>query len=174
MKSNKKSIIILLVVLLVLVAVGFAAFNDVLTITGTANASGKFDVNFTEASVSGSSTGIDTENSSAVIVAGNDSDEVTIVASGLEDSSSRAVFNVTIRNDSTVTAKLNALSVAYNGSDTEDDLFVVTTSLTPNETLAIGESKAYTVTVALKDEAEISDLNSTASFTISLDYEQNI
>ena len=43
-KSNKKYLIILLIVFLLALAIGYAAFTDTLNITGTANANGTFDL----------------------------------------------------------------------------------------------------------------------------------
>ena len=42
--GKKKYLITVLIVLLFALAIGYAAFSDTLTITGTANASGSFDM----------------------------------------------------------------------------------------------------------------------------------
>ena len=42
--SKKNYFIVMLIVLLLALAVGYAAFSDTLTISGTANASGTFDL----------------------------------------------------------------------------------------------------------------------------------
>ena len=45
MKNKKRNyVIVVLVVLLLALAVGYAAFSDTLTISGTANAKGTFDM----------------------------------------------------------------------------------------------------------------------------------
>ena len=50
-KRNKNLVIILLTILLLALAVGYAAFSDVLTISGTANAKGTFNLEFQNAEI---------------------------------------------------------------------------------------------------------------------------
>ena len=156
-KFNKRGVIALLIVLLIALGVGFAAFSDTLTISGTANAKGSFDVVFTSVSLdTTNSVGVDTVNSSASVVDGN---TITLNAANLESgSTTQAVFTVNVHNLSTTTAKLNGINIAYNGSDASDDLFNVTTSLVSGSTLAPDDNAAggtdeatFTVTITLKD-----------------------
>ena len=52
MKNKKRNyVIVVLVVLLLALAVGYAAFSDTLNITGTANAKGTFNMEFTSAEI---------------------------------------------------------------------------------------------------------------------------
>ena len=48
-KSKKGYVIIALIVILIAIAVGYAAFSDTLTISGTATGAGTWSVVFTEA-----------------------------------------------------------------------------------------------------------------------------
>ena len=65
-KSNKKYLILLLVVFLLALAIGYAAFSDTLTISGTANAKGTFDLEFQNATVD-SAVGCDSTATKATI-----------------------------------------------------------------------------------------------------------
>ena len=44
--NNKKVFILMLIILLLILAVGYAVFSEILTISGTANAKGTFDLEF--------------------------------------------------------------------------------------------------------------------------------
>lgn len=173
-KTNKRNVILILIVLVLVLGIAYAAFSDTLTISGTANAKGRFNVEFTSASLNNAnSTGIDKENSTAVI--SGDSNTVTLTAKDFEDENSSAVFNVTVHNDSTTTARLNGITVTYNGSDVTDDIFEVTNTLSAGSTIAVDGTANFTVTVKFKDgitAANVTELNSTASFNISLEYTQ--
>lgn len=173
-KSNKRNIIFILIALILVLGVAYAAFSDTLTISGTANAKGSFNVEFTSVSLDKTnSTGIDKDLSTAVI--SGDNKTVTLTAKDFEDENSSAVFNITVHNDSTTTAKLNGITVTYNGTDTQDDIFEVTNNLVTGSTIAVDGTESFTVTVKFKDgvtASNITELNSTATFNISLEYTQ--
>ena len=78
--SNKKFFIVMLLVLLLALAIGYAAFSDTLTISGTANASGSFDVQFDSASVV-SKVGVDAAGTTATI--SGDKNTLTVVCKDL-------------------------------------------------------------------------------------------
>ena len=173
-KTNKRNIIFILIALILVLGVAYAAFSDTLTISGTANAKGSFDVEFTAASLDADdSTGIDKENSTAAISA--DKNTVTLTAKDFENGQSMAVFNITVHNASTTTARLNGLTVTYNGNDTSDDIFEVANDLAVGSTIAVDGTASFTVTVKFKDGKGVEDLTSenlTADFNISLQYTQ--
>lgn len=172
-KNSKSNFIVLFIVLVLAIAVGYAAFNDNLSITGTANAKGAFDVVFSKANLLGTSEGIDTVNSTATIDP-SDSDTVTISAVDLNNVSSHADYTITIQNNSHTRAKINSLTV--NGLDTT--IFNVSgyetaynTILAANDGQEGGEDEVtFTLVVALKNGAEIKEENVEASFTLSMEY----
>jgi len=49
--NNKKILILMLILLLLILSVGYAVFSDNLTISGTANAKGTFDLEFQNAEI---------------------------------------------------------------------------------------------------------------------------
>ena len=83
MKNKKRNyVIVVLVVLLLALAVGYAAFSDTLTISGTANAKGTFDMEFTSATIdTATAKGINTTESTATI--STDKNTVTVVVKDL-------------------------------------------------------------------------------------------
>ena len=173
-KNSKTNFIILFIVLVLAIAVGYAAFNENLTITGTANAKGNFDVVFSNAElVPGLSEGIDVVNSSATIDQ-TDSDTVAIIAKDLNSVNSHANYTITIQNLSSTRAKINSLTV--NGLNSS--IFSVTgyetaynTILAANDGQTGGSDEVtFPLVVALKSGAEITAANVEASFTLSMEY----
>lgn len=114
MKNSKKNfVIVLLVVLLLALAVGYAAFADTLTINGTAKVgSGLWSVHFKDASVVGDSNTTGAPNAQINLKskpAGSDTgadDIATVTIDALEYPGAGANFKATIINDGSVTAVL--------------------------------------------------------------------
>lgn len=114
-KSSKKYLIILLIVFLLALAIGYAAFTDTLTITGTANANGTFDIEFQNANVD-STVGCDADKTTATISA--DKDTLNVVVKDLAYPGAGAQISVDIANVGTIPAKiLNVTPTNITGSD---------------------------------------------------------
>ncbi len=64
--NNKKVLMVLLIILLLIIAVGYAVFSETLTISGTANAKGTFDLEFQNAEIV-KNIGADVEKTTAEI-----------------------------------------------------------------------------------------------------------
>ena len=113
--SNKKYLIILLIVFLLALAVGYAAFSDTLTIAGTANANGTFDLEFQNAVVD-SAIGCDVDGTTATISA--DKDKLNVVVKDLAYPGAGAQFSVDIVNVGSIPAKvLSVTPTNITGSD---------------------------------------------------------
>lgn len=106
-KSNKKYLIILLIVFLLALAVGYAAFSDTLTISGTANANGTFDLEFQNAVVD-KKVGCDQTLTTATI--STDKNELKVVVKDLAYPGAGAQFTVDIVNVGTVAAKVDSVT----------------------------------------------------------------
>lgn len=114
-KSNQKYLIILLIVFLLALAIGYAAFSDTLTISGTANANGTFDLEFQNATVD-STVGCDAEGTTATISA--DKDTLNVVVKDLAYPGAGAKISVDIANVGTIPAKvLSVTPTNITGSD---------------------------------------------------------
>ena len=94
--TKKKYLIILLIVLLLGLAVGYAVFSDTLTITGTANAKGSFDVDFISCTETISGANIADTRAATSISA--DGDTLTVNAVDLGYPGAYVQYAVKIKN----------------------------------------------------------------------------
>lgn len=171
-KSNKKYVVVLLIALLFFVSIGYAALSDSLTISGTANLKGVFELVFENASIAD----------------GNDKSTVTPAADGktltvnsyLTYPGDGESITAVIRNNSDVGAKLENLTMKTSefmntGTNTWDDGEVVVTfpALT-NCVVPAGGTCSVTFTVAWKNTAvdTYEDAAKTIGFEVGLDYVQ--
>ena len=169
MKSKKRNyVIVVLVVLLLALAVGYAAFSDTLNITGRANAKGTFNMEFTEATiVTDTAKGIDTAGSSAVI--SPDKNTVTVVVKDLAYPGAGTNVTVVAKNVGTVPAKLNGLT--FEGIDDTDIKVTFPDGLVKNEVVQPGGTCTITFSVKWDKESSLTTEKS-LNFTAKLDYVQ--
>ncbi|MBR4110518.1 MAG: hypothetical protein IKK43_02370 [Clostridia bacterium] len=116
--SNKRSkgyLIAVLVIFILALAAGYAAFVDTLTITGTANAKGNFDLKFTECEITGA-VGVNETNTTAEIT--QEGDLLTVNVADLSYPGAGVQFDTVITNVGTVPAKVKAVTPTnVTGSD---------------------------------------------------------
>lgn len=113
--TGKKYLIAVLVVFILALAIGYAAFSDTLKITGTANANGTFDLQFQNVSVD-SVVGANVEGTTAKI--SDDKNTLTVAVKDLAYPGAGAQFTVEIANIGTVPAKVNSVTPTnITGSD---------------------------------------------------------
>ncbi len=177
--SKKNYFIVMLIVLLLALAVGYAAFSDTLTISGTANASGTFDLQFDSASLV-TSTGIDTANSGVSISA--DKNTLTVTVKDLGYPGAGAQFHAVIKNVGTVPAKVKAVNptnITGNGNAIKiTGLSAITAShpqIAANGTCAIDFTVEWDPTVTTLDTTKDGEGGSVAnlSFELEIEYEQD-
>lgn len=172
-KSNKKYLIILLVVFLLALAIGYAAFSDTLNISGTANANGTFDLEFQNPVVS-SVVGCDVTGTTATISA--DKDTLTVNVKDLAYPGAGAKFTVNIVNVGTIPAKvLSVTPTNITGSDNIkiSGLDAITTS---HPTLAANGvcTLSFTVEWDANSTAELTaEEKAGISFGLQIDYTQD-
>lgn len=169
MKNKKRNyVIVVLVVLLLALAVGYAAFSETLNITGTANAKGTFDMEFTSAAIdTATAKGIDTVGSSAVISA--DKNTVTVVVKDLAYPGAGTNVTVVAKNAGTVPAKLNGLT--FTGLDDTDIKVTFPDGLVENEIVQPGGTCTITFSVKWDTKSTLGTEKS-INFTAKLDYVQ--
>lgn len=108
-KTNKNLVIGLLIVLMLLLAVGYAAFSDILTISGTVNAKGIFDLEFQNAAiVKSAGVRLAGENSTSAEIS-SDKDILIINVADLAYPGAGVEFAVDIVNVGTIPAKVQAV-----------------------------------------------------------------
>ena len=177
--STKNYFIVMLIVLLLALAVGYAAFSDTLTISGTANASGSFDLEFYSASVV-TYEGVDTANTTATPSA--DKNTLTVVCKDLKYPGAGAQFHAVIKNVGTVPAKVKAVTptdITGNGNAiVVSGLEAITTShptIQPNGTCEIDFTVTWDPNITTLDTSKAGEGGTTANYSFSLviEYEQD-
>lgn len=178
-ESKKKYFIVVLIVLLLALAIGYAAFSDTLTISGTANASGSFDVQFESASVV-SAVGVDTTRTTATI--SGDKNTLTVVCKDLAYQGAGAQFHAVIKNVGTIPAKITSVTptnITGNGHAIKiSGLETITAShptLQAQGTCAIDFTVTWDPDVATLDPTKDGEGGATAdcSFALEIKYEQD-
>ena len=168
-KSNKKYLIILLIVFLLALAIGYAAWTDTLTITGTANANGSFDLQFQNPTVV-KTVGCNAESTTAVL--SEENDKLTVTVKDLAYPGAGAQFHVEIVNKGTVPAKVTAVTpTGLTGSDhiKITGLDAISTS---HPEIAVGGTCELDFTVEWPEEVETAANNETLTFGLEIEYTQ--
>ncbi|MGN1327727.1 MAG: hypothetical protein ACI4VQ_06625 [Clostridia bacterium] len=177
MKKYKKNYIaIVLIVILLALAVGYAAFSSQLKITGTATA-GAWDVKFTAASASSSIVENPTADNSATVT-----DEKTVTVNVyLNAEGDGSNVTATITNDGTVDAKLTGFEVTGDLAKVSDTVYqtgvikLTLPAVTDGDVIAAGASKTFAFSVEW--DTSVTDVDTTteqvASFDITFTYEQD-
>lgn len=180
-KSKKNFIAIVLVVLLLALAVGYAAFSSQLTISGTAKANGKWDVKFKANSASVTQSIVTgTETNTAVI----DSDGKTLrVTVNLATPGDGSNISVVVENTGSIDAKLKGFNVTGDLTQVDTSnvyqksaIKLTVPNMTEGEVLTKGTSKTFTFSVEWDKTVEtLTDAvkGESATFEITFDYEQN-
>ena len=161
-KTKKKNYaLVILFVLLIGISVGYAAFAQVLTINGTANANGNFKLAFTNAVID---PNVGAEKSTAVISATGDSLSINM---DLEYPGAGAVVTATITNTGSIAAKLKNVEF----SRTEDpNISISFDKAVVDEVIKPGEKKDVLITVKWNENSTTA---SKVNFTATLEYEQS-
>lgn len=161
-KTKKKNYaLVILFVLLIAISVGYAAFAQVLTINGTANANGNFKLDFTNATID---PNVGAEGSTAVISATGDNLSINM---NLKYPGAGAVITTTITNTGSIAAKLK--NVKFTGID-DPNITVLFNQAVIGEVIEPGSTKEILITVKW---AENSTTATKLNFSATLDYEQS-
>lgn len=162
-KNNRKNYIFILVGALLIAAVGYSIFTDVLSISGTATASGEFALEFTTAAV-----GTQTRSTEATATISTDKKALTLTAPKLAEPGASVTYNVTITNVGTLDALLKKVNITGN---TDADINVaITPSFTEGSTVAAAATYDFAITVTWLLASTTG--NKTLDYTVTLNYEQ--
>ena len=168
-KTSKKMLIVAVIVLLLALAIGYAAFSDTLKISGTANAKGTFDLKFIEGTLD-SHKGITADGSGVTI--SPDFNTATVKTLNLAYPGAGAQYTVKIQNVGTIPAKLKAITpVGLNDSDIKVTFPELTEGekgevIQPSGTCTITFTVEWDKTSKLVGEKEV-------EFSLQLEYEQD-
>lgn len=184
-KSKKNYVAIVLIVLLLALAVGYAAFSSQLTISGTAKANGKWDVKFTTADITNSIVSTTAANEATVAPDGK---SITVTVN-LATPGDGANIHTVITNAGNVVAKLktDGFKVTGTGSTTftsttadgvttykSGAILVKVPEVTANHTIAASGTRTFDFSVEWDNTVTSVDADGqTATFTITFDYEQD-
>lgn len=160
-KTRKKSYMLLfLLILLVSITVGYAAFAQTLYINGTASANGNFKLKFTNAVIA---PNVGADGSSTSISANGDTLSIDMQ---LKYPGAGGVVTATIKNTGSIAAKLNAVN--FTGIN-DPDIVVTFDNAIVDEVIQPDETKEIIITVRW---AENSTVAKSLNFTATLDYVQ--
>ena len=161
-KTKKKNyVLVVLFVLLIGISVGYAAFAQVLTINGTANANGNFKLAFTDAQIDPK---VGAENSNTVISATGDTLSINM---DLEYPGAGAVVTATITNTGSIDAELK--NIVFTGND-DPDIQVTFDNAVLNEVIEPNGTKEVLITVKWNEESTTAK---TLNFKATLEYVQS-
>lgn len=187
-KTKKNYVIIALVVILLALAVGYAAFGGTLQITGTATANGTWNVHFANATITPNESS-NSGNTVTLSKTATDNDTLTVtVALGYPGDG--ATVAVDILNEGTVDARLTEFKVEGTGFDAgtvsgsntvyqNGAIKVTVPTMNADETTGEVVAKANgKCSVAFdvewdEDVDTVADGGQTATFTITFKYTQS-
>lgn len=170
-RKKKNYLVVLLIVFLLALAVGYAAFSDTLLIDGTASANGTFDMIFESCTVTGK-VGVTTAEG----VISDDKDTLTVTVTDLAYPGAGAQFDVVIKNNGTIPAKIKSVNpVGIEGSTNIKitGLDAITTahpSIAANGTCNL----SFTVEWDAESTAELTEEEKAGiDFDLEIEYEQD-
>ena len=166
-KKAKNILIIVLFLVIIGMAIGYAALSQLLTINGTANITANWDIKISkiaEGTLKGATS------KSAAVVAGDKLSATFDV--NLEYPGATATYIVTVENAGTIDAMLESVTGvdtanAVNPTDVTFDI-----NANKNDTLTSGSTKDYTVTVKWLETANSVPATKEKTATITLNYIQ--
>ena len=163
-KSKRNYLIIALVVILLLLAVGYASFTQTLNLSGNIAGSSTWDVKF----LSGSTT--DKDGASVAGSVSTDGHSLTVDVSDLQYPGDAREVTAVIKNNSSMPIKLTG----FTSTAPEDATNITFNCINlNNETceLAAGASCTYTFNVGWNEESKATNISGQYSFTFT--YTQN-
>lgn len=169
-KSKKNYAIIVLIVLLLALAIGYAAFSANLTINGTAEGTGNWDVHFKSATFKDSEGNTDTKHGSTPTITTTTSTNDTITATvELAYPGDGVILEAVVENSGNIPAKLTNFTVI--GADDDLEITQAISGPTANETLDAGGTCTAQFFIKWATTSDETSLSKT--FTITYDYSQD-
>ena len=171
-KADKKNLIIsILIILLLVLSIGYAAFSDILTISGTANAKGTFDLEFQNAEIV-KNVGADATKTTAVI--SEDKNTLTVNVADLSYPGSGVEFAVDIVNVGSIPAEIQAVTPTNITGSNKIKVTGLEVIKTDHPKIAAGDKCNIHFTVEWPIEAgEILENESSISFGLEIEYVQS-
>ena len=167
-KKNNKYFIFIVLLLISGISIGYASFSSNLKITGTANANGKFNVEFISSKII-DAKGIDALESVAEI--SEDKNTLTINIKDMKYPGAGATISAVIQNNGTVPAKLK--NITFKGNNDKDISVIFVDSSRIGQTLNVNEMWNIKLIVKWNIDSTI-QANKAINFAATLEYEQAV
>ena len=167
-KSKKNYTIIVLIVLLLALAIGYAAFSATLTINGTAEGTGTWDVHFKSATLKDSTGAVDTNHGTATISTVNTTNDTITAEVTLAYPGDGVILEAVVENSGNTPAKVKSFNVV--GAD--DDLIITEAGPTTGEALA-ADGGTCTAQFAVQWAKDSTAESLSKTFTVTFEYEQD-
>ena len=161
---HKSSIIMVLLAVVFVMAIGYAAFSQQLTINGTASIDSSWDVHIEDIAVNG--TTLDGNNVSATV--GDDKLSASFQAELVSPGSS-VTYDVTVKNGGTLNAKLESITFTDDNNDAIEYSYA---GITQNDVINVDGTQTFTVTVKFNDTYTSTPANKTSNLTMYLSFVQ--
>lgn len=164
--KKRRMLLFVLLFLLGISVIGYAVLSETINISGTASASGDFDVEFYQV---GEIVESGSQNAEATI--SSDKNTLTIKVPMLEYPGAYAEIPVTVRNNGTISAKLE--SVEADGLEEASRAVKITYSGEASEEQTVIDSQGTAnMSIRIEWDSEVNAPASDVSFTIRLNYIQ--
>lgn len=171
-KRSKGYLIAVLVIFILALAAGYAAFTDTLTITGTANANGTFDMEFTSCTAT-NLKGVDEEETKGVI--SEDKDTLTVTVKDLAYPGAGAQFDVVVTNVGTIPATIKSVTPTGLEGTTNIKISGLDAITTSHPTIEANGTCSFSFTVEwdVENATDLTDAEKTGiEFGLEIEYEQ--
>ncbi len=161
-ERQKRNIIIgTLCGVLLLMAVGYAAFNTLLTINGTTSITSNWDIKITNITSKGIIGKASDEESQVV------DDLSATFKANLVSPGDSITYDITVENKGNINAELSSISMSEN---TNDSIKIETSGITDGDKLNAGSTATLSVKITYSDEVTKQPDNLKAEVTITLNY----
>ena len=170
-KTNKKYLIIVLVVLLLGLAVGYAVSNNVLKISGKATAkSGEFDMAFTSDCAIIDAVGIDAAGSYAT--PSGDGDSLDVLVKDLHYPGAGAKVHVVVKNVGTLPAKVKTVELS-DSITTRNEIKVEGLDQINTSHPTINPDGTCTFDFTVQWDERVNEVPEDLDFSVAIDYVQD-
>ena len=160
---HKGSVIMVLVAVVLIMSIGYAAFAQKLTINGTSTIASSWDIYIEDIAVNNKT--LDAENVSASV---DDKLSATFQANLVSPGSS-VTYDVTVKNGGNLNAKLDSLT--FTDSNNEAILYSYA-GINENDVINAGDTQTFTITVQFNNSYTQMPENKTSSVKMILTYVQ--
>lgn len=164
-KSNKNIILVILLLVVVGMAVGYAALSQALVINGTANIVTEWKIAFTDIK-EGKMVGAET-NTRPSYSATTATFDVNLLYPGAS-----AEYTITVANQGSINAKLTSVDGIETANKATPSDITYSINAKKEDSLSAGETKEYTVTVTWNADSTVIPETKSKTATITLNYEQ--